>query len=76
MNPNSGNLGYPTRLKQTIRFKEALKDTQDIWVKTKRILDLKQRMQDDLRVVVNEDTLHHTLKETQGELEGLYDRQK
>ena len=27
-------------------------------------------------MVVNEDTLHHTLKETENELNGLFDRQK
>jgi len=48
-----------------MKHQDDLKQTKEIWQKTKRILDIKSKIQQDLKVIVNEDTLIPTLRETE-----------
>lgn len=61
----ANNLGYPVRIQAQKKHQEDLAHTKDIWSKTKQILQLKNKLQNELKIVVNEDTLIPTLRETE-----------
>ena len=52
-----------------------MQEVKDVWKRTQRIHDFRQKLQDDLNIVVNEDTLNSTLRETEEQLQLLFERQ-
>jgi hypothetical protein len=62
---NPGNLGYPHRIKTIKRDKEGILNDERIWHKTQKIRKMKERLQHDLALTINENNLDFTLKETE-----------